>query len=92
MNRFLLGALEAMFNPGFVLLMSMWHTSTSPLWKSTSAFFSTRIPLPSNVLLGTKIQTLCNSNVSLPHPIPRDANRQGAKNHHFQTYQAIQTA
>ncbi|KAL5360571.1 major facilitator superfamily domain-containing protein [Aspergillus floccosus] len=27
-NRFLLGALEAVVNPGFVLLMSMWYTST----------------------------------------------------------------
>ncbi|KAL5324874.1 hypothetical protein ACEPPN_005993 [Leptodophora sp. 'Broadleaf-Isolate-01'] len=26
-NRFLLGALEASINPGFVLLMSMWYTS-----------------------------------------------------------------
>ena len=26
-NRFLLGALEATVNPGFVLIMSMWYTS-----------------------------------------------------------------
>ncbi|GES65026.1 MFS general substrate transporter [Aspergillus terreus] len=27
-NRFLLGAIEAVVNPGFVLMMSMWYTST----------------------------------------------------------------
>jgi hypothetical protein len=26
-NRFLLGAVEATVNPGFVLIMSMWYTS-----------------------------------------------------------------
>lgn len=128
-NRFLLGAVEASVNPGFVLLMSMWYTSAEQPLRLETYYCTNGIATMFGGLIGYAIGHITTGLsrwmyvflifgaisifwgiISLlflpdlpstakfltPHDrliaISRVAsNRQGIKNHHFQTYQAWQT-
>ncbi|KAK6593342.1 allantoate permease [Botrytis cinerea] len=128
-NRFLLGAVEATINPGFVLLMSMWYTSAEQPLRLETYYCTNGIATMFGGLIGYAVGHITTglpkwmyvflifgaisifwgiiSFIFLPD-LPSTAkfltpperiiaisrvasNRQGVKNHHFQTYQAWQT-
>jgi MFS family permease len=129
-NRFMLGAVEATVNPGFVLLMSMWYTSAEQPLRLETYYCTNGIATMFGGLIGYAVGNITSglqkwmyvfiifgsvsivwgivSLLVLPD-LPATAkfltererqvavsrvasNRQGVKNHHFQTYQAWQTA
>ncbi|RFU29593.1 hypothetical protein B7463_g6734, partial [Scytalidium lignicola] len=129
-NRFMLGAVEATVNPGFVLMMSMWYTSAEQPLRLEIYYCTNGIATMFGGLIGYAVGNITTglpqwmyvflifgavsiawgvvSLIVLPD-LPSTArfltpeertiavnrvagNRQGVKNHHFQTYQAWQTA
>ncbi|TAQ84342.1 hypothetical protein B7494_g7343 [Chlorociboria aeruginascens] len=129
-NRFILGALEATVNPGFVLIMSMWYTSAEQPLRLEIYYCTNGIATMFGGLIGYAVGHITTGlpqweyvflifgSISIAWGIvsllvlpdlpstakfltPHErviavnrvaANRQGVKNHHFQRYQAIQTA
>ncbi|PQE15637.1 MFS transporter protein [Rutstroemia sp. NJR-2017a BBW] len=128
-NRFILGALEAAVNPGFVLLMSMWYTSAEQPLRLETYYCTNGIATMFGGLIGYAVGHITTGlakwmyvflifgSISIfwgivsllvlpdlpstakfltPHErliaVSRVAsNRQGVKNHRFQSYQAWQT-
>ncbi|RQM07457.1 hypothetical protein DH86_00002882 [Scytalidium sp. 3C] len=128
-NRFMLGAVEAVINPGFVLMMSMWYTSAEQPFRLEIYYCTNGIATMFGGLIGYAVGHITTglpkwmyvflifgaisiawgiiSLIVLPDlpstarfltPEERAiavnrvaANRQGVKNHHFQSYQAWQT-
>ncbi|KAI1105640.1 MFS general substrate transporter [Jackrogersella minutella] len=88
-NRFLLGCSEAVVNPGFVLVLSMWWRQDEQPMRLTTYYSMNGIAGICGGLLGYAARFLDERQKIVA--VERVAmNRQGVKNHHFKTYQMWQ--